>query len=185
MLCLILYGYSKDKAEIAMEKTISGKTRVIDIGLKDKIKKNKEKVKKMSHTKIAIPERRSRTTLKKKTLQDNESGNYTASEFSIVSKQDKKRVIKPSQSSVDTLSECPNSSPTSEQAKLLKKNTSFFIKFVHALKTAHNFFSIFLRKSTDISRPHRFLLYFMRWYGIIAITSTFFRVISSDTYSPV
>lgn len=56
-------------------------------------------------------------------------------------------------------------------------------KFFHALKTSHNFFSIFLRRDKKISRPVRFMLYFLRWYGVLTTTTLFFQALSMKEFN--
>mmetsp|Transcript_12842 Transcript_12842/g.10980 ORF Transcript_12842/g.10980 Transcript_12842/m.10980 type:complete len:243 (-) Transcript_12842:674-1402(-) len=60
---------------------------------------------------------------------------------------------------------------------------SFSVKFVHAIKSSHNLISIFMLFSPEISRHVRFLLYFLRWIGIIFVTGVFFEQMRSESYS--
>jgi len=66
-----------------------------------------------------------------------------------------------------------------------KGKAGFGSAFCHAVKKSHNFFSIFLRYDLKLSRPRRFLIYFLRVLGLMTVTSLFYQQIKSDSLSPV
>jgi hypothetical protein len=65
----------------------------------------------------------------------------------------------------------------------IRKRKTFLEKLVHAMKNAHNLFSIFLRNDSQLTRPVRFVQYCLRWLGVLAVTSIFFRSMSGKSYS--
>ena len=58
-----------------------------------------------------------------------------------------------------------------------KGKAGFGSAFCHAVKKSHNFFSIFLRYDLKLSRPRRFLIYFLRVLGLMTVTSLFYQQI--------
>lgn len=51
---------------------------------------------------------------------------------------------------------------------------TFCSKYLHALKNSHSFFSIFSKYNPKFPRTYRFLIYFLRFYGMLAISSVFY-----------
>lgn len=54
------------------------------------------------------------------------------------------------------------------------KDVTFLSRYMHALKNSHNLFEIFSKYNPAFPRPYRALIYFLRFYGMLAISSLFF-----------
>lgn len=66
-------------------------------------------------------------------------------------------------------------------ANTKKGKAGFATSFCHAVKKSHNFFSIFMRYDAKLTRPRRFLIYFLRVLGLMTVTSIFYQQIKVRT----
>jgi hypothetical protein len=195
------YGYQSDKNSAIILKSVFKRTEVMNIGIKDMNNEVKFKTQTTSvntlvdeETEPSSPELK---IIKKRSVhfKDDDSDLKTkpsdTTNSNVESLQDPKSYHSPKKTpnkdrsrahrsrnyimTSKTAKKKPTSLAEEEEEEIMaKKQVSFGSAYFHALKKCHNFTSIFLRNSKQISRPLRFFLYFLRFYGMLAVSSLFF-----------